>query len=466
VRPQHKDRAAISVSKIEPNKFNPNVMPQEAYEALVQDMKMTGDRHDVSISPIIVSPKNVFYNDPAADPETYVIIDGEHRWRAAKELGWQTIPCELHFLGEDLGKVMNYRRNRERGTVDPLKEAELFKSERLTQQQIALKYNVSQPYVANRLRLLKLSPEVVEAYQKPDEKFKELQLRRHEEELERWKEREKDDTSARAWVNKPEKPDQQELIPRGIISPSHLEAISTLPEERQIDVVRRILTSDVSAKETERIVQREKQEIAEQKRFKDLLEKAVTKTCPRCGLEPRENELTSEGKFRCSSYTCHTMWDPFKPRKELEAEIEAQRSEEEKRRIEELKEKFKEARENPSYIKLLETPEELSKKIKPWLLRKIQQLTEISKIDVSGKRNGQDVTLSFEPPTGGYLNLHLSFSVDNKNFGFNVESKQYKRENANSRVNLGSGLAASEKSREILRRFFREIVETEQDPLA
>lgn len=452
----------ISVDNIEPNRFNPNVMAPEVFRSLCEDMKQGG--HDV-ISPITVSEKKVFYNNPEFESGKYVIVDGENRWKAAKEIGWSTIACDISALTEDLAKVVNYRKNKERGTIDPLREASLFKSETesLTQEQVALKYGVSQPFIANRLRLIKLNPEVVEAYQKPNEKFKEIQIKKHETELKEWKEKQ----PKNGW--KPEKPSEEDLIPRGIISSSHLEAISTLPEDRQLSVARDILSRDISAKETERLVQRVKEEIADDKRFRELLAKAVTKTCPKCGGEP---ELNYDGKtFKCSgrnsegAYTAYgcPSWDPMKTKKEIEAEIQESKSEDDLKRIEELKETFKEARENPSYVKLPETPEELSNLVKPWLVRKIQEFTEVDKISVYGKRGSETFNIDFDPPSAGFTNLRLSFRFGKLEFGFNVEPKEYKRENAKSRVNMAWGMKPTEKSRESIRRFFKETVKTERD---
>ncbi len=83
----------IEVDKIEPNKFNPNVMPEAEYQALKQDMLVHGVN---GVDPILVSIKKIFYGSgPLTSAEfsgdQYVVIDGEHRWQVAKELGWKEI---------------------------------------------------------------------------------------------------------------------------------------------------------------------------------------------------------------------------------------------------------------------------------------------------------------------------------------------------------------------------------------
>jgi len=71
----------IPADRIEPNKFNPNVMSHESYAALKADI-LRGD-----YDPIVVSPKNVFYSDNSLPRDRYVIVDGEHRWRGCLDLG-------------------------------------------------------------------------------------------------------------------------------------------------------------------------------------------------------------------------------------------------------------------------------------------------------------------------------------------------------------------------------------------
>ncbi|MDH5686279.1 MAG: ParB/RepB/Spo0J family partition protein [Candidatus Bathyarchaeota archaeon] len=473
------ERKEISVSKIEANRFNPNVMSKEEYDVLLQDMKMTGPKHAVAISPISVSPRGTFYNDPNAELGTYVIIDGEHRWRAAKELGWETIPCDIHMLGEDLGKVMSYRRNRERGNIDPLKEAALFKSEvdrGLTHDRIALAYNVERSYVSKRLRLLGLDEKVVDLFTEPEKTYRKAQLERYEERRADWEakkqELEEEESSRVFWESEPEKPDEGDLVPHGTLTPSHLEAISSLPVESQLEIARHVVDRDTSVRETERLVKMEKEEIAEQKRFQNALAKAERPNCPACGQPAEDFAYGNEKMFKCHRGRCYETWDYMKTRKEAEAEKETQKSASEKRRAEQLRETFREARENPGYIRLPETPEELHEKVKPWLVRKVQQLTEIRKISVRGMRGEEEIRIDYDPPDG-YTRMNLAYTIripsegsiaEERSFGFNIEAKDYKKVEAKSRVDMGWGLKASEYSRQALRDFFASIVLTDKDP--
>ncbi|MDH5441529.1 MAG: hypothetical protein OEY31_13085, partial [Candidatus Bathyarchaeota archaeon] len=116
--------------------------------------------------------------------------------------------------------------------------------------------------------------------------------------------------------------------------------------------------------------------------------------------------------------------------------------------------------------------EELHEKVKPWLVRKVQQLTEIRKISVRGMRGEEEIRIDYDPPDG-YTRMNLAYTIripsegsiaEERSFGFNIEAKDYKKVEAKSRVDMGWGLKASEYSRQALRDFFASIVLTDKDP--
>jgi ParB/RepB/Spo0J family partition protein len=151
----------LKVASIVANHFNPNVMQNEEFLALKKDMQLHGPKE---IDAILVSPFGCVYTDIKDPADGYVIVDGEHRWTAAKELGWETVRCEVRYIDEEEAKGICYRKNKDRGTIDPLKEAALFKGELdlgLGQKEIAEKFLVDPSTVSHRLSLLKLAPEVV-----------------------------------------------------------------------------------------------------------------------------------------------------------------------------------------------------------------------------------------------------------------------------------------------------------------
>jgi ParB family chromosome partitioning protein len=136
----------IEISDIVPNDYNTNVMPPGAYERLVEDMRENGPK---AIGPILVRRVG----------KKFEIVDGFNRWRAAKQLGWKTIHADTTDVSLEEAKVINYRKNSERGTIDPFREAELFKSEidaGATQEEVAARYGVDRSQVGYRLSLLRI----------------------------------------------------------------------------------------------------------------------------------------------------------------------------------------------------------------------------------------------------------------------------------------------------------------------
>ena len=106
----------INVDKIHANRYNPNVMTPERYEALVDFCQTHGAEQ---LDPIWVRHDGV---------DTFEVIDGEHRWKAAKEVGWKRVRAFIIEIEEDDAKAFNVRKNRERGEIDAFKLGRIFKS--------------------------------------------------------------------------------------------------------------------------------------------------------------------------------------------------------------------------------------------------------------------------------------------------------------------------------------------------
>lgn len=466
----------ISLNKIEANRFNPNVMSADTFEALKVDV-IVGD-----YDPILVSPKNVFYSDPELPGDVYVIIDGEHRWRAAVEAELETVDAKVLNLTEKEARSVNYRRNRERGTIDLLKETELFKveiDEGLTQEQIAEKYLVSRSYVSNRLRLINLAEPVVKMFKEPREHM--LETKKEEireeviEELEE-AEAELDEEELEEVVE--ERLKKTETAPRGAISTSHLEAIASLPDEHQEEVAERILGLDLTVRETEREVRQRQEEIEEEKRFEEDLEKALMKGCPLCGTPPKTMTVR-EGRifFHCPKSGCRIYsWPADQSYEEWKREHpeyfeEAKKPEtaEERKVEDERAKRLKEARANPGYIRRLETVKELEEKILTWALKKVKQLDTIEKVSIRGTREGKKVEISYPGSYGRGLQFLIGTQKEGeywptweRKFGFNMEAKVYKTLKEKSKVDLDG--KPSPEARAEVHRFLDEIVDSDEDP--
>lgn len=248
----------IDVDEIEPNGWNPNMVSDNEYEALKQDMRV----HGVSgVDPILVSHKGVYELpvpidelpggawDKAFKVKGFVIVDGEHRWRVAKELGWKEIRAISENIREEDAKALCYRRNRERGTIDPFKEAALFKSEldKMTQKAVAGKYGVDQSTVSHRLSLLKVDSDVLEAVHN---------------------------------------------LPRGIITTSHLEPLASLESEDQKKLAKDIVMhakqwqQPMTVKEVENQAERLREEREQARQLKEAIAKAKFPKCPKCAKSP------------------------------------------------------------------------------------------------------------------------------------------------------------------------------------
>lgn len=104
----------VKMDDIVVNEYNPNEMDEELYNELVIDIRRNG-----LINPLTVAP---------ADDGKYILIDGEHRYRAARDAGIEEVPCLLFDFDDDEQKVHNIRWNVLHGQINPVKFTALFDS--------------------------------------------------------------------------------------------------------------------------------------------------------------------------------------------------------------------------------------------------------------------------------------------------------------------------------------------------
>lgn len=96
----------------------------------------------------------------------YEIVAGERRWRAAKEAQLSEVPVLI--IEADDRKVMELGliENLQREDLNPVEEAKgydvLMKDYKLTQEQVAERMGKSRPAIANALRLLGLTPMILD----------------------------------------------------------------------------------------------------------------------------------------------------------------------------------------------------------------------------------------------------------------------------------------------------------------
>lgn len=144
----------LPVDMIDPNPGQPRrYFDGEALLALSESIRRYG----------ILQPLSVTH-----DPMTgrYVLVAGERRLRAAKLLGLDRVPAVMvdadPAKSEELAIIENIQREDLNIFEEAAAIASLIGKYGMTQEQAASKLSVSQSYVANKLRLLKLSPEEAE----------------------------------------------------------------------------------------------------------------------------------------------------------------------------------------------------------------------------------------------------------------------------------------------------------------
>lgn len=97
------------------------------------------------------------------DGTHYELIAGERRLRAARMAGLVTLPCLVRESDADESAELSMIENLQRRDLGIFEEAAalaaLCERFHMTQEQIASRLAVSQSYVANKLRLLRLSPQ-------------------------------------------------------------------------------------------------------------------------------------------------------------------------------------------------------------------------------------------------------------------------------------------------------------------
>lgn len=96
----------LDIGAVTPNDYNPNRQSDHDFELLKRSM-----HEDGFTQPIIV------LRTPDATGR-HIIVDGEHRWRAARDLGVSRIPVAMVDMTVEQAKIATLRHNRARGSED------------------------------------------------------------------------------------------------------------------------------------------------------------------------------------------------------------------------------------------------------------------------------------------------------------------------------------------------------------
>jgi len=105
----------VPVEKLKPNSWNPNEMGETAWKALGQSITKYG----IHLQPIVVRPWG---------EDVYQIIDGEHRYKWAYEMGIKEVSIVVIDVDDFDAKKLTQILNRTRGEDNPVALKELLDS--------------------------------------------------------------------------------------------------------------------------------------------------------------------------------------------------------------------------------------------------------------------------------------------------------------------------------------------------
>lgn len=151
------EQLTLPISKVEPRSEQPReYFDQEALEALADSIRQYG-----LIQPITVRKLGSGY---------YQIIAGERRWRASRLAGLTEVPVRVIEADDRRTAELALVENLQREDLNPIEEAKgyklLIEEYGLTQEDAARSVGRSRPAVTNAMRLLMLTPPVMEMVEK------------------------------------------------------------------------------------------------------------------------------------------------------------------------------------------------------------------------------------------------------------------------------------------------------------
>lgn len=196
--PHSRTVVEIPVDDIQPN---PNQPRRKLNEETLQELAASIEAHGV-LQPILVRRRD----------ETYELVAGERRWRAAERAGLETISCLVQDIDDRTALQIALIENLQRDDLNDIELAsgyrQLLDDFGLTQEELAQHIGKSRSAVTNTLRLLEL-PEKI-----------------------------------------------QELVREGSITPGHARALLGLSagEEAMLELAERIREESLSVRQVEQIV--------------------------------------------------------------------------------------------------------------------------------------------------------------------------------------------------------------------
>ena len=142
----------LKISEIEPNRSQPR---KEFNEESLRELADSIAQHGV-LQPLLVRP---------LPDGGYQLVAGERRWRASRMAGLFEVPVIIREMSESEMMQISMIENLQRENLNPVEEALGYKALQdeygLTQDEIAKTVGKSRPVVANAMRLLGLSEQIL-----------------------------------------------------------------------------------------------------------------------------------------------------------------------------------------------------------------------------------------------------------------------------------------------------------------
>ncbi|MEG1743853.1 MAG: ParB/RepB/Spo0J family partition protein, partial [Clostridia bacterium] len=153
----------VPIDELMPNPFQPRGnIDEDALAALASSIEQLGILQPICVTPRCKLPI-LSINSKKIESPSYNIIAGERRWRAARIAGLKSVPCIILDCVESDMAYMAFAENifREDLTFFDIAVSlnDMLFMSGITQTDLAKKLAISQSAIANKLRLLKLTPD-------------------------------------------------------------------------------------------------------------------------------------------------------------------------------------------------------------------------------------------------------------------------------------------------------------------
>ena len=149
--PEGETLLQLDVERIQPGRSQPR---HNFDEGSIRELALSIKARGI-LQPVVVMP---------ADGDTYELIAGERRWRAAREAGLKKVPALVRTAGESEALELALIENLQREDLNPIEAARAYRrlidTSSITQEEVAARVGKERSSVANHLRLLKLPAEI------------------------------------------------------------------------------------------------------------------------------------------------------------------------------------------------------------------------------------------------------------------------------------------------------------------